>query len=565
MRTMTTATMSATTTAMFLLGLLAVLGGSGCLAHEVPTIRFANRDPVWEVDDRRPIPQPKTLHYANTKDRFDYFYFRPVTEVLSVPEPRRAANINSLDEVPDSTWFANRDGLTPDEIRRGPTRDDGPVVPLRISDAGRPGQQRLGVKDARGVKYILKFDLPDHPELNTGTDVVVQRLLWALGYHVPEDDVVVLRRNDLELATGATHIEYGEEVPTEPEDLEVFLGSVARQDDGRWRGLVSRYLDGIPVGGYEHTGVRKDDPNDVVPHEDRRELRGQHVVFSWLAHTDVKRNNWLDMWRPDPDQPGHGHLVHYLLDFDMAMGVMAATRASAYDGYAHNFDYDNLVQSSITFGLWVRPWERVENPGIVGVGRFESEHFDPAGFNPRRYFMPFLHRDRFDDFWAAKRVMSLSPEHIRAAVEAARFSEPAAIDYLTETLVQRQRKIGRYHLSRVAPLADLEVTADGDGGARLCATDLLVHHGLLAEGETVRHWARIYDYDGRARARHRTLTADADGRVCVDGVAAGGDHDGYTIVGFTVRRTDAEPQRVWAHLALHPARRTLRLIGLYRE
>jgi hypothetical protein len=43
----------------------------------------------------------------------------------------RAANVNTLDEVPDSTWFSNRIGrraMTIDEIVRGPNAAETPNI-----------------------------------------------------------------------------------------------------------------------------------------------------------------------------------------------------------------------------------------------------------------------------------------------------------------------------------------------------------------------------------------------------------------------------------------------------
>ena len=40
------------------------------------------------------------------------------------------------------------------------------------------------------------------------------------------------------------------------------------------------------VGKFSYTGTRKDDRNDLIPHELRRELRGMYVVASWVNHAD---------------------------------------------------------------------------------------------------------------------------------------------------------------------------------------------------------------------------------------------------------------------------------------
>src|SRR5262249_31444917 len=38
------------------------------------------------------------------------------------------------------------------------------------------------------------------------------------------------------------------------------------------------------VGRATYAGAKDDDPNDFVPHEDRRELRAQRIMAAWLDH-----------------------------------------------------------------------------------------------------------------------------------------------------------------------------------------------------------------------------------------------------------------------------------------
>ena len=66
-----------------------------------------------------------------------------------------------------------------------------------------------------------------------------------------------------------------------------------------------------------------DDPNDVIPHEDRRELRGARILAAWLDHFDSREQNSMDSWMADrKDQPDSspGHVIHYYLDTSDCLG-----------------------------------------------------------------------------------------------------------------------------------------------------------------------------------------------------------------------------------------------------
>ena len=60
------------------------------------------------------------------------------------------------------------------------------------------------VKDSKGDKFLIKFDLPDSSDLSTSAGVIVGRLFWAAGYNVPDDAIAYFRAEDLLIAADAT-------------------------------------------------------------------------------------------------------------------------------------------------------------------------------------------------------------------------------------------------------------------------------------------------------------------------------------------------------------------------
>ena len=80
--------------------------------------------------------------------------------------------------------------------------------------------------------------------------------------------------------------EFGDRLPLTPTRLQRMLKGSPRDTRGRIRVLASKYLPGEVLGPFRYYETRSDDPNDVILHENRRELRGLRLFAAWLNHDD---------------------------------------------------------------------------------------------------------------------------------------------------------------------------------------------------------------------------------------------------------------------------------------
>lgn len=378
---------------------------------------------------------------------------------------RRALNVNTMDEVPDSSWYTNRpgaaEGVTVEEIARGPLRDAGPVEGTWTILAGESDGllPRLTARDAGGTLYVLRFDMASSPEMATGADAVSTRLVHALGYHTAQNHLTHLRREDFVIGDGAAVKDgTGRRRLMTRSDLDVLLARAARGADGRYRAIASRGPDGTDLGPFRFSGVRRDDPNDIFPHEHRRELRGLRVVCAWLNHDDSRSIETRDVLVAEG---GRRIVRHYLVDFGSTLGSGSAQPGPARAGNEYVWATRSKLLTTLTLGFWVRPWEQVQYPDLPSVGRFEAASFAPEKWTPRYRNGAFDQAGPDDEFWAARRVTAIADETIRAAVRSAQYSDPAAEAYLAETLIARRDAIGRVWLNAVLPLADCRLARTG--------------------------------------------------------------------------------------------------------
>ncbi len=537
---------------------LALVGCGGGMPRGPGPLRFHNQEPITLVNDRVPLAKaPESFDQGLVEYYFMGDLVEPTRRVLTVGDERPAQNVNSLGEVPDSAWFTNRTP-TPEQLRRGPGHG-GPdrSAPWRVVGV-KIGGMSLGISfvDGKGEKYVLKFDEKKFPETETAADVIVQRLTWGFGYNVPDNQVVTFRREQLVLDPKAEiKNRDGSKRPMTQADFDQYVGSVEHMN-GVYRALASRHIEGKVIGGVEPFGVRKDDSNDKVPHELRRDLRGQRVLWAWVNHPDLKSQNAL------ASVVEGNYVKWFMLDFGDSLGVINKVSAVPRLGYRTMYAPRSWFVSLVTLGLYVHPWERESRlPELRGLGNFESEQFEPATWTPNHNWRPTDLADRFDQLWAAEIMLRFTPAHIRAAVEAGQYTDPRTSEYVTKTLIERQRKLGRWALARVAPITKLEVR-ERTGDISVCFDDLWLRHGFGKDAST-RYVATSYDYDGRAIANGARVAALAGGRTCLPPVRPGTAREGYTIIRVDIRRDDHRIAPAFIHIAR--GARGFRVIGIDRR
>ncbi len=471
-------------------------GKIGTLAIGILTVFIcglgAENPKFYEDDPLSEWPPPRNVDAVERReisDYYDFFYhmFGKPGEHPSAENPIPAGGVNTLGEVPDSEWYTNRHyrhPMTIEELQRGAGSDSAPDMESVLTVVGAKNQgitPGFRVRDSNGNTYMVKFDPKTNPEMTTAADVISSKFLHALGYNVPEYYLINFKRDQLSVGPDATLKDpQGRRRPMSERDITDLLLDVRRNTDGSYRAIASLYLDGQDIGGFRFYGTRDDDPNDTVPHERRRELRGYRIFCAWLNHDDSRAINTLDML---VKENGVQFIKHYLIDFGSTLGSASSGPNSPRAGNEYLFSLKPPLMQLATLGLYVPRWARADFPDLPSVGRFEWEVFDPENWVPEYYNPAFANCLPEDAFWAAKQVMAFKDEQIRAIVQTGQFSDPEAEDWIATCLTHRRDKIGRAFFSKVLPLDRFEIR---DG--QLDFKDLQVEYGFVPERKYSIDW-----------------------------------------------------------------------------
>jgi hypothetical protein len=236
-------------------------------------------------------------------------------------------------------------------------------------------------------------------------------------------------------------------------------------------------LEGKILGPFRYSGTRPDDPNDIVPHEERRELRALRVFGAWTNLTDLKAGNTLDTL---VTENGRSVVKHYLQDVGSTFGMGANGPHDWDEGYEYFYQGDTTRKRLFTFGFGLSPWQTVPYKFYDSVGRFEGESFDPTTWRPHTAATAYIDMRPDDAFWAARRVMAFSDDLIRAAVKTGQFTEAGAEQYFGDELIKRRNAIGRAYLAAINPIVDAKLSAAGV----LTFENAAVHYGVAEPPES---------------------------------------------------------------------------------
>ena len=375
----------------------------------------------------------------------------------------RAQNVNSIDEVPDSSWFTNRIYARPvsvEDIVKGPNTIDGPAAGtwtiIRPKTAGTaPG---FTVRDEKDNVWFVAMDVRGYPVAATAANMVATRLFWALGYNQVEAYLTTIRPENVVIGDKATVRSHGRRRRYTRADLHDVFATAHQNPDGSYRVIAARAIPGRVVGGFRYYGTRPDDPNDVVPHEHRRELRALQIFGGWTNLVDMKAGNTVDTVITEN---GRSIVKHYLQDVGSTFGTGSRGPRSGDEGYEHVYEGTPTFKRFASLGFYIRPWQTVDYVAHPEIGLFSADAYEPREWRSRAPVAALLRIRPDDEFWAALRVMAFTDEHIRAAVKTGQYTDPAAEKLLADVLMRRRDRIGLVYFAAVNPLTRFALDSGG--------------------------------------------------------------------------------------------------------
>ncbi len=366
--------------ARFAAAFVLALGAAGCASQPR---RFALREPLWKDTDLASVrlpcradPTPKDPKHISCMpeayvssfawDAADNTLFRPLSRAFAVDPGGEAANANSLDEVPDSAWFTNRLGrhpMTVEELARGACEPALILDPDQAADGawlidqGKANGASPGfrVRVPGKGKFMFKTDSKAQPERPSAASVIGSATYHVAGFFTSCEQIIYVKPSVFKLKPGLKSADNsGVEKPFDDAALKHVLEQTSRRGE-LIRLQASAWLPGELLGPFRYAGTRSDDPNDILPHQDRRDLRGGRLIAAWLNHFDAREQNSMDTWigeDKEHEATSPGYVRHYYLDTSDTLGSEWDWNGiSRRLGHSYLLDFQDVAVDLVTLGV----------------------------------------------------------------------------------------------------------------------------------------------------------------------------------------------------------------------
>ncbi len=458
---------------LLLIVALLVAGGSA------PAQKFLPDDPIQRDSDDLRIDKPAFVELSPTWNMVINSLGNEAEGPLL-----RAQNVNTVGEVPDSSWFTNRIGIRDvsiEELVQGNDLSGGPDLDGELTVLGAAlvsVSEGMFVQDRQGSIFYLILEPAAYPRLVSGASIISNRIFHAAGYNVFPSHIVEVDPARLRMDPKAEVFQLGgKRQPMDPSYLKLAFEDAARSEDGRYRavalyippaaGSMTGESGSLTMGEFQFHGRRSDDPNDLYLHENRRELRGMRLFAEWLNFTFCDALVTRDVWVSDGTST---YLKHYLVDFSGSLGAgrdwedrpVPKDRRSGHESLMPG-NLGWTLKTALSLGFWYRPWMKIDFPSqaFPEIGRIEAEHFQPSAWVPEYPNAAFSRMLPDDAYWAARIISRFTDADIDAIVREAKYRDAGAAELLADILKKRRDKIVDYYLRQINPIDDFRI----EGGA----------------------------------------------------------------------------------------------------
>ena len=157
--------------------------------------RFYSDDPLEFEPTPRPVKDIKNRKLSDYFDLFNNQFRRPGERQPEHGPPIPARGVSTLGDPLQGAWWMKRHyyrKMTIEELKRVPTADvlpsEGKWTVVSAKNEGvTPG---FVILDANKRRFFIKFDPLTNREMATSADAITSRFFHALGFHVPDNNII---------------------------------------------------------------------------------------------------------------------------------------------------------------------------------------------------------------------------------------------------------------------------------------------------------------------------------------------------------------------------------------